>query len=183
VSYTLTGPNAFSQSGTIDVSMSPTVSALLGGIPTGSPYSISLSGVSTDGSVTCSGASAPFAVADNQTTTVPVALACSGPTPESGTILVTATASQCPTIDGISLNPASVVVGGSLKLTAVARGPNPTGLTYSWTASSGSLTNATSPIATFTCSTPGSPTITLTVSDGSDAAGCVAVQSVSVTCT
>lgn len=182
VSYGLTGPNGFSQSGTIDVTMSPTVSALLGGIPAGSGYGITLNGVSTDGSTTCSGASALFAVSSNQTTSVPVAVACSGPTPESGTIAVSASVSPCPTIDAISINPADVVVGGSLSLIAGARGPNSSGLTYTWTATSGSLANATSSIATFTCTTTGTPTITLTVSDGSDAAACLAVQSVSVTC-
>ncbi|HXN32350.1 MAG TPA: hypothetical protein VN894_10830, partial [Polyangiaceae bacterium] len=163
-SYTLTGPNGFNQSGTINVAMSPTISALLGGIPAGSGNAVSLSGMSTDGSVTCSGASAPFAVSANQTTSVQVSLACSGPTPESGAIIVKATTSQCPTIDSISLDPANVVLGGSLSLVAGARGPNSAGLTYAWTATTGSLANATSPIATFTCTTPGTPTITLTVS-------------------
>ncbi len=183
VAYTLTGPSGFSQSGTIDVTMSPTVSALLGGIPAASGYAITLMGVSTDGSVTCSGASNSFAVVANQTTSVPVALACSGATPESGTISVHAATSQCATIDSISINPANVFVGGSLTLIAGARGPNSGGLTYGWTASSGSLANPTSAITTFTCTTPGTPTITLTVSDGSDAAACIAVQSVSVSCT
>lgn len=183
ISYALTGPNGFSQSGPIDVTMSPTVSVLLGGIPAGSGYGIALSGVSIDGSTTCSGASAPFVVLSNQTTSVPVAVACSGPTPESGTIDVSASVSQCPTIDSISINPADVIVGGSLSLIAGARGPSSSGLTYAWTATSGSLVNATSSIATFTCTTAGKPTITLTVSDGSDAAACLAAQSVSVTCT
>jgi PKD domain-containing protein len=183
VTYTLAGPSGFTQSGTIDVTMSPTVSALLGGIPAGSGYAITLSGVSTDGSVTCSGESSAFTVIANQTTSVPVALACSGATPESGTISVNAMTSQCPTIDSISMIPATVVVGGSLSLIAGARGLNSAGLTYSWTASSGSLANPTSPIATYTCTSAGTPTITLTVSDGGDAAACIAVQSVSVACT
>ena len=183
VGYTLTGPNGFSQSGTINVSMSPTVSAIIGGLPAGSGFSLSLSGLSADGSVTCSGVSAPFAVLANQTIPVSVVLACSGPTPESGTIVVNGTTSACPTIDAISVTPANVVVGGSLTLTAAARGPNGGGLTYAWSATSGSLANATSSIATFTCTAAGTPAVTVTVTDGSDAAGCVAVQSVSVTCT
>lgn len=183
VSYTLTGPNSFTQSGTIDVSMSSTVSALLGGIPAGGGYAITLSGVSTDGSTTCSGESAPFSILSNQTTPVSVALACSGGAPESGTISVIATTSQCPIIDAITINPANVIVGGSLTLIAEARGPNSAGLTFQWTATSGTLANTTSPLATFTCTSAGAPTLTLTVSDGSDAAACLAVQSVSVTCT
>lgn len=182
-SYTLTGPNAFSQSGMIGVSSSPTISALLGGIPVASGYTISLTAVSTDGSVQCAGTSAPFAVLSNQTTPVPVAVACSGPTPEAGAIVVTATANQCPTIDAIGVNPANVFVGSSLALVGLARGPNSAALTFVWTATSGSFSNPTSSVTAFTCTTAGAPTITLTVWDGSDAAGCVAVQSVTVTCT
>ncbi|HZU85530.1 MAG TPA: hypothetical protein VE987_21520, partial [Polyangiaceae bacterium] len=183
VAYVLTGPGGFTQSGTIDVSMSATVSALIGGIPAGSGYAIALTGVSADGSVSCSGSSAPFSIAANQTTSVPVALACSGPTPESGTIVVSATTSDCPVIDGIDVDPASVLVGGTIALLAHARGPNSGALTYSWTATAGSLSGATAANPTFTCTSAGAATVTVAVSDGSDAAGCVAVKSATATCT
>lgn len=74
-SYVITGPN-FSKSGSIDVSNSTTVSALIDGIPAASGYSITLQGTSAPpAKATCSG-SAPFAIAAGVVTTVPVSLAC-----------------------------------------------------------------------------------------------------------
>ncbi len=182
VSYTLSGPESFHQSGTIDVSNSLTIQALLGGLPAGSGYAASLSGVSTDGSVTCAGSSVPFSVQSDATTAVSVLMACAEPVPNTGAIVVAATPLSCPTIDGLSALPRNVFVGGSLGLAVAARGLNRSALSYSWTASSGNLTNASSAYATFTCTLAGTPTITVTVSDGSDAPNCFAAQSVTVTC-
>ncbi|HEY3592452.1 MAG TPA: hypothetical protein VGL13_01200, partial [Polyangiaceae bacterium] len=55
VSYAITGPGGFSKSGTIDVSSSTTISSVIGGLPAGNGYSITLSATSTDGVTTCSG--------------------------------------------------------------------------------------------------------------------------------
>src|SRR5689334_23096118 len=53
--YSITGPNAFARSGTVDVSRSQTISFTLGGIPAGSGYNATLTGTATDGVTTCSG--------------------------------------------------------------------------------------------------------------------------------
>src|SRR5262245_40380405 len=58
VGYTLSGPAELTRTGTINVSDSTKVSLLLS-LPAGGPYSITLSGTSTDGS-TCAGASSTF---------------------------------------------------------------------------------------------------------------------------
>src|SRR5690348_7739797 len=58
-SYSITGPNAYVRSGTVDVSRSQTISFTVGGLPAGSGYSASISGTATDGVTTCSG-SGPF---------------------------------------------------------------------------------------------------------------------------
>jgi hypothetical protein len=182
VSYTLTGPNSYSQSNTVDVSNSATIDLLIGAVPPGSGYDISLTAASMDGSTTCVGSSGPFTVLASVTTNESVTLDCTIASAEAGSVFVGATPVGCASISGVSALPANVYVGGQIDLSVVARGPNPGGFTYSWGATSGTLTNGTTATPTFTCSVPGTPTITVTVSDGSDAAGCVATDNVTVTC-
>src|SRR5690348_9771610 len=67
-SYSLTGPS--SKTGTIDVSQSTTVSAVLGPVASGSGYVISLTGTTTDGTTTCTGTSGMFTVTPKMTTAV-----------------------------------------------------------------------------------------------------------------
>src|SRR5580658_8408492 len=58
VGWTVTGPNGAStvvQTGSVNVAMSTSISFLVGGIPAGSNYTISLSGSSTDGTAVCAG--------------------------------------------------------------------------------------------------------------------------------
>src|SRR4051812_41202657 len=55
VSYTVTGPNAFSKAASVDVRSSNTLSFQLS-LPVGGPYSITLNGTATDGATTCAGA-------------------------------------------------------------------------------------------------------------------------------
>lgn len=74
-SYVLTGPS-FSRSGTLDVSNSSRVSALIEGIPVGAGYTVTLSGKSvTSEPVVCSG-SATFVIRAAQVTQAPVAISC-----------------------------------------------------------------------------------------------------------
>src|SRR5580698_5721870 len=75
VSYAITGPNGFTESNSVPVQNSTTISFLVGGIPVGNNYSVTISGTSTDGSVTCSG-SATFSVVAHTTTTVTDILQC-----------------------------------------------------------------------------------------------------------
>ena len=69
VAYTITGPNNFTKTGTLDVSHSNTVSGTIGGIPAGNGYTIALNGTTTNGGTTCLG-SAMFNIAAAQTTMV-----------------------------------------------------------------------------------------------------------------
>ncbi len=75
VSYTIIGPASFSKAGSIDVSNSSKISGLIGGIPAGSGYAITLSASSADASLSCGG-SATFHVIAGQKTAVNVALTC-----------------------------------------------------------------------------------------------------------
>ena len=98
---------------------------------------------------------------------------------------VTGTTNICPVVDGISATPNEVAVGSSLALAGVAHDPDngPSPLSYAWTATSGAFDNAASQAPSFTCTAVGSPTITLTVSDGDTTPGCPATMTTTVTCT
>jgi acid phosphatase len=173
VSWTITGPNGAStvvKSGTVDVSNSQSISFLVGGIPSGTNYRITLTGTSKDGTVTCTG-SATFSVTAHKTTSVAVPLMCSTAAPDSGSALINGSTYNCGTVTSVNATPAEVTVGSSVALSASATGPNPGMLTYSWSATGGSFDNPNSQTPTFTCGAPGSVTVTLTVGDGTVPAG------------
>jgi len=182
-SYTLTGPNGFSKTGTIDVSKSTKLTATIGGLPVGTGYQITISASTTDASASCAG-SATFDVVAHTTVAVTVPLTCHEAA-KTGSALVTGTLNVCPTIDGIGASPAEVQVGGSIALTATAHDSDaaPSALSYGWTASSGTLSSATAQNPTFNCTTPGTATVGLTVSDGDPLASCAATLTAQVNCT
>jgi phospholipase C len=188
VTWTVTGPNGAStvvQTGTVNVGNSNTISFLVGGIPSGSNYLISLSGTSTDGTVTCSG-SASFTITARATTNVSVALQCSSPASDAGSVQVTANTFNCGTVTSIAASPSEVIVGNSVALTASATGPNPGALTYAWSAPTGSFDHPTASSPNFTCSAPGPVTLTVSVGDGAvpegGACGPTASSTIQVTC-
>jgi hypothetical protein len=187
VNYTITGPNGFTRSNSVPVQNSTTISFTVGGIPAGNNYSITISGASADGTVTCSG-SATFSVVAQMTTTVTDTLQCSATVPEAGAIAVNAPTYACATTfqGAISASPSETTVGGSVTLQATAAGPNPNTLTYAWSAPSGTLSAPNSSTTNFTCTTQGQVTVTVSVSDGAvpdGAAACPAASStVLITC-
>jgi acid phosphatase len=184
VSYQITGPNAFSKSGTIDLTHSSSLSAVISGLPAGTGYSMTLNGTTVEGGTMCMG-SGTFDVTPHQTSTVSVNLDCHE-TARTGSVLVKGTLNVCPTIDGVSANPAEVLVGGSIALGASAHDTDggPAALTYQWTSTGGSLSGATTATPTFTCgAAAGSVSVTLTVSDGDPAASCADKSTITVTCT
>ncbi|MET0793611.1 MAG: hypothetical protein ABW061_18975 [Polyangiaceae bacterium] len=182
VSYTIIGPNGFSKVGTIDVSSSSAIAATIGSLPAGSGFSIALSATSSDGQAQCSG-SASFTVIAHQTTPVAVSLLCHQGA-RTGSVLVNGVVNVCPTLDGVNAAPAEVVVGSSLALNAIAHDSDagPAALVYNWTTSSGSLSDAHSPTPTFTCTSAGPATLTVSVADGDLAANCADLGSVAVFC-
>ena len=76
------------------------------------------------------------------------------------TVAVQAAASQPPTVS-CSANPAAVTLGGSVAITAVASSPEGRPLTYSWSASSGTI-SGTGNTATLNTSGAAAGTITVT---------------------
>jgi hypothetical protein len=183
VSYTIVGSGGFTKSGTLDVSNSTVISGVISGLPVGAGYTVSLNGTTSDGSTTCAG-SASFSVTGHQTTLVSVHLVCHE-APSNGSVAVDGTLNICPIADGITATPAEALVGSTLTLSALAHDPDngPSALSYQWSASSGALSDATALAPTFTCTTAGPATITLSVSDGDANASCAALASVTVQCT
>jgi len=183
VSYTIVGPNEYLKSGAFEVADSTVLSAVLGGLPAGSGYTITLSGTTTDSGTSCTG-SGSFDIVAHQTTVVSVHLLCHQVS-TTGSVKVGGTFNVCPVIDGVTASPAEVLVGGTLSLAASAHDSDaaPSALGYAWTADSGSFDDATSATPMFTCTAPGPVTLTLGVSDGDAAASCAAQATTTVTCT
>jgi uncharacterized protein YjiK len=179
VSYTITGPSSFSRAGTIDVSHSSTVSAILSNLPAGTGFSITFTGTSTDGTTQCAG-SAMFDVAAHTTTSVTVHLTCHE-APHTGSAMVNGVLNVCPVVDGITASPAEVLVGSSLALAVQAHDSDggPSALSYHWTTSGGRLSATDVQNPSLFCTSPGSVTVSVAATDGD----CGDTFSATVTCT
>lgn len=168
VSWAITEPNDAStsvKSGTVNVPSSAAIRFLVGGIPAGEDLRISLSGLTPDKSVTCAG-SASFDVAARMTTNVSVALGCTTLEPDAGSAFIRAGAYDCASVLSVTANPAETTLGRPLVVSGTVTGPNTGGLTYTWSASSGSFDTPTAAEANFTCTVAGPSTLTLTATDG-----------------
>ncbi len=168
IAWTITGPNGAGtvvQTGSVNVQNSLSVSFQVSGIPAGSGYSISLSGTSSDGSVTCAGA-VSFSVTARATTTVSELLQCNPTASGTGSLSVNGVPYSCASWNGITALPSETTVGHSVAVSATATGANPSALTYSWSAPSGSFDTPNSANASFTCAAAGPVTLTVVVGDG-----------------
>jgi hypothetical protein len=181
VMYSIMGPASFSKSGSIDVSNSTTISTVIGGIPAGNGYTVTLNATATDGVSSCLG-SGMFNITAGAVTAVNVTLDCHQ-APTTGSVSVNGVTNVCPSIDGITASPAEVLVGGSISLSAAAHDADsgPSALSYQWQATGGTISNPTAQNPSFICGTPGAASVTLKVSDGD--AGCTPSMTVQVTCT
>jgi hypothetical protein len=129
--------------------------------PLGLPLSYSYG--TTAGSVASQGASATL---DTQGTAGSVTVTCKvvdtqgNAASSTTTVAVQAAQSQPPTVS-CSANPAAVTLGGSVAITAVASSPEGRPLTYSWSASSGTI-SGTGNVATLNTTGAAAGTITVT---------------------
>jgi len=83
-------------------------------------------------------------------------------------VIIDGTFNACPYITFYTVVPLQVAVGNTIALQAAADDINVADtLSYSWSATTGTVASATAANTTYTCSVAGSPTLTLTVSDGS----------------
>jgi phospholipase C len=173
ISWTITGPSGAStvvETGTVNVQNSIAINFVVGGIPVGTGYTISLTGVSTNGAVTCLG-SAPFSITARTTTNVSVPLQCNTAPTQTGTVSVNGTTYDCPTINSVSAIPSETTVGNSVAVSGSATGPNASGVTYAWSAPTGSFSAPSAAQTNFTCGAAGAVTLTLTTTDGALPAG------------
>ena len=166
VSYTIVG-SGFSKSGSINVANSSQISAVIGGIPAGNGYSISLSATDAANSATTCTGSASFNVTAGATSTAQVRLQCKAPS-KTGSVMVNGTLNVCPVIDSLSVAPAETTVGNSVGLSATGSDADqsPNALSYSWTSNSGTISGGNLTVASLKCTAVGPVTVTLTVSDG-----------------
>jgi hypothetical protein len=169
------------QSGQVNVADSQTLSFLVSGLESGA-YTITLTGTSTDGTVTCAG-SGTFTVIARGTARASINLQCATGPVDAGSVSVTATLNSCATWQSLSASPSEVNVGGTVTLNATATAPAAAALTYQWSAPSGTFGSPTAATTTFTSTTPGPVTVTLLVGDGPVAAGFTCSASLDTTST
>ena len=172
IQWAITGPNGAT---TVVQSSSITVQALaihflVGNIPAGSGYQVTLSGTSADSGVTCTG-SAQFSVAAHATTLVSVRLACGVVGMGGRGTDVNGMTFNCAAWTSVTANPSQIKVGSAIAVAATASGPDPSMLTYTWSSSTGSFSSPNAETSNFTCTQAGPPTLTLTVGDGPVPAG------------
>jgi hypothetical protein len=130
---------------------------------------------------TCAGTSAPFDVIAGGVVSVSVTLLCGTLAGDAGSVVVTgslAPGDSCPAVASWRLAPLEASsAGGPFALSvSVSETDLPDAgdrLTYSWTATSGSFTDRAVPSTEFLCGAPGTPTISLTISDSHAATPCV----------
>jgi len=182
VSYVITGAAGYTKTGTLNVAGSSTLSGLIGGIPVGTGYSITLSATATDGTTSCAG-SASFSVTAHTTTPVAIALTCHQAS-RTGSVAINGTLNVCPVVDGVSANPSEVLVGSPIALSVDAHDSDsaPSALAYHWSATSGSFSDANSKTPSFTCAAPGVVTLTVSASDGDPSASCADSAAVQIKC-
>jgi hypothetical protein len=165
VSYTITGPNAFTRTRTLDLTAAAGIIFTEGLLPAGGPYTIALSAISVDGTVTCAGMGT-FTIIAGTTVGVAVPLLCHKKK-TTGSVQVDASFDVCPNIDGIDTNPQETTVGNSVMLIAHTTDVDPKAtVTFSWTAPSGTFAPADAATTSFTCTAPGSVLVSLDITDG-----------------
>lgn len=146
-----------------------TFSAIIGGIPVGGPYTITLEALSRDDidngtGPTCSGSAMFSIAAPGARASAMVLLSCGVVRPGNGSVDIDATLSTCPVVDTVTALPTLQAVGAVSRVSADAAG---TPIVYAWTATAGTFDDATVASTNYTCTTPGVQTITITVSNDS----------------
>jgi hypothetical protein len=176
------------RTGSVDISDSTEVRFRVGALPVGVGYNMALAGTTSAG-VQCAG-TAPFAIADNQVTTLLMTLICGGDTmvvetDDQGDISVSVvvqdngnTTTTCPVVTGITALPLETTLGHDLQLAGFAT--STTGVSYLWSGSGGVFGTSTTDATAFTCGTAGDHPLTFMISKS----GCADSQmGVTVTCT
>jgi alpha-tubulin suppressor-like RCC1 family protein len=196
VDWSLTNPALLpaDRTGSVPVANSQAIQFVIGGLPAGDGYSITVTATTVGTQVlTCVG-SAVFSVQANTTSAVGINLVCSGGGADAGggsvSIGGTATiAPSCAAVTSLSASPSEVDLGGSIHLAAngIDAAGQSADVTFSWAVTGGTgmgtLTPATGASPAFVCTAAGPVTVTVTATIGSDAGTCQTnTSSVVLTC-
>jgi hypothetical protein len=166
VHYVVTG-NGANVAGDIPVAQAGSTISVQVGLPAGNNYQIQLTGTATNGTTNCIGTQT-FNVTAGVTGLVHVKLQCDG-VHVLGAARVDGTLNTCPTVDGYTVAPLQVAVGNTINVTSTGSDVDPgTTLIYAWTATAGTFAAPSSANTVYTCSAPGTQTLTITVADGPD---------------
>jgi hypothetical protein len=168
VGYEIKGNGIAPRSGSIDVTdPRATISVVVGALPAGAGYQVTLSATTADKRTTCKG-TAPFSIVAGRSSAVRVDLDCGDVKAPSSTGSVTVVGNRCPTLGALTASPTRVSPGGIVTLLASAFDLDPGDtLSYQWTGGAGgTFADPKSANTTFRYGQAGNTTITLTVSDG-----------------
>ena len=167
VGWQITG-NGMDMSGAIDVSApGSTASVEVFGLPPGQEnYTVTLTAGSTDEQVSCMG-SADFNVEAGEVTEVMVVLNCKLPR-RFGSVRVNGEFNICAELIKAIVSPLQTSVGNDIDVSAQAVDQDGDPITFSWTATGGSIADPSSDATTYTCEEEGAQLITISVTDNDE---------------
>jgi alpha-tubulin suppressor-like RCC1 family protein len=184
---------AADRSGSVDVSNSQAIEFVVGGLPAGTGYEITLT-ATTDGpgGTACIG-TAGFDIVAGSVTPVGLDLACGGGPADGGSggsVVIKGSvtiAPSCAVVTFLSASPSQANIGGTIALSAGGIDDNGSraAVSFSWVVTggtgTGSFSDPTSPAPTFTCTGAGSVNVTVTAA--TSVASCASnTASVTLTC-
>jgi hypothetical protein len=178
VRWVITGEGTEPMDGTVDVSApGSTPSVEVFGLLPGD-YTITLSATGLDEQTECNG-SESFTIQANEVTDLMVILRCNLPD-RLGAVRVNGELNICAELTKMVVSPLQAAVGDPIDLRAETQDAEGDPVAYQWTATGGSVADASAMETTYTCEQAGDQTIAVTVTD--DEAHCQDGWTVDVTC-
>jgi hypothetical protein len=168
VTYSITGNGITPRNGSIDVTNKTTATALVTGLPAGS-YTVTMAATTANSPTQTCGGSATFTVVANTTAAATVILQCKGAAGTTGSVAINGRLDQCPYITGFSASALEATVGGSISIAVEATDLDGDTITYAWTqstAATGGFGSAAAASTTYNCTSVGTSTLSIAVSDG-----------------
>ncbi|MEM7436180.1 MAG: hypothetical protein AAF436_13565 [Myxococcota bacterium] len=180
VSYSVTGNGIDPIVGMIDTSdPGATASVEVFGIPPDRHYLVSLSATTTNGELTCEGASR-FDVSASEVAEVHVLLSC-GRAPRFGGVRADGRLNICAELVKVVASPLQTSIANGLTLVSEAEDGEGDAIAFRWTATGGTLSSPNSAVTMFTCAEEGPQSVKIEVSDDAFA-HCIDDWTVDVTC-
>ena len=185
VEFEITHPTALTRPirGLVEAS-DPTIKFEVADLIPATGYTLKILAYAADNEQICDG-TIPFDIVAGLTTLVSTELTCSTSRFTDGETIgvdLTFQLNFCPEIadGGISVEPRTAILTAPVTLDVSATDQDNTPLNYTWTATSGAITDPNSPNTILTCTQVGVYTLTLRVDDGDDA--CAQLRQFQITC-